>query len=103
LAEERVQLKRLKEISAVREALRSCESEHLYYKAQRALAIARAVRETLATEKKLAVERIKEAELCLQALAAKGKLRLAERQLGDILNGMEFQGLLSTSPRRPQR
>jgi hypothetical protein len=110
LAEQRVALRRLKEISALRKALGNLESENVpnpYYEAKQALAIARAVRDTLSAERKLAIERINEAELHLRAShdaadVMRGKLVMAERQVGVLLNEMDSLGLSSTSPVDPE-
>jgi hypothetical protein len=109
LAEEHVALRQLKEISAVRKALPSLESENkptAYRKAQQVLAVARAVHRTLSAEKRLADLQLKEAELRLQAShdavdTVNGKFILAEQQLGELLNEMDSRGLLSVFPTDP--
>jgi hypothetical protein len=100
LAEERVALKQLEETELFREAMRSEAGggHNIEYQAHQALAIARAVHATLVAEKQLAAERIDEAKLKLQASydeaeAVDGRIRVAEEQLGDILDATASKGL----------
>jgi hypothetical protein len=106
LAEEYVFLRRLEEMSTLRNAIEDLKSESgqiLHNRAQQVLAIARAARETLLAEEKLAAERIVEAELRLkvsreEAEAVQSKRQMAELQVGNLMNAMDSQGLLSVSP-----
>ena len=101
LAQERVSVKRLAELSTIRYAVECSETEHdfsLLHNAQHSLAIARAARDTLVEEEKLATVRITEAELRLSAMqedaeTIRSKRQLADKQIGILMHEMEIQGL----------
>jgi hypothetical protein len=99
-AEERAKTRLLEEWEIFREALRS-EVEHGYslpYRAQQAVALARAARETLAAEKEFAVSQVEEAKLLLRVREAKvedveARLNQAEEQLGVLAYAMRANNL----------
>jgi hypothetical protein len=98
--------KRLQETSALRRAIHRSKDEDgktLFNKAQKALAIARAAEQTIIAEKKLAAERVLEAELRLKTAreafqAADSRLCTAGQQVTRIMGTMKSQGLLPSSP-----
>ena len=104
--EKHLLIKRLEETSTLRRAIHRSQSDYgriPFNKAQQALAIAHAARQTLIAEEELASERVVEVELRLQATrealqAAKSKLTKAERQISHIMNAMDAQRLLPSSP-----
>jgi predicted phage gp36 major capsid-like protein len=99
-AKEDMAIKHLQEMEIYREAVRSeAEENHsLPYRAQQAVALASAVRETLAAEKAYADRRAEKAALLLKARRDEadevaGKLAKADMQLSALTRDMHRQNL----------
>ena len=100
-AEVRVAIKQSQEIEAFRRALNyetSC-GRNVQKQARYGIAAARAVVETISTEKRLAASRVREAEACVQAArdiseAMDNNIALAESQLQDLLVAAHARGLV---------
>ena len=100
-AEVRVAVKQSQEIEAFRRALNyetSC-GRNLQKQARYGIAAARAVVETISTEKRLAASRVREAEACVQSArdiseAMDNNIALAELQLRDLLVAAHARGLV---------
>jgi hypothetical protein len=99
-AEKRLFTKRLGEKSILRSAMDSQAFEYWRLpdnKAKKALAIARAARDTLLAEERLANVRVIEAKLQLRsskeaAEAARSKVNMADQQVGRLMNEIDSQG-----------
>lgn len=103
-AEERAALRQLEETELLNEICfnnpkNNCNRGR---EARQALIVANAVRATLAAERQVASEQVNEAETSLQVSqkileAAEDRLRAADRQVGDLLESMEDEGITSFS------
>jgi hypothetical protein len=103
-AEESVALRQLEEIGMLREILHTDSGIHRNRgrEARQALIIANAVRATLAAESQSAFEQVSKAEAFLQVSrdaseAAEDRLRVADQQLGNLLETMDAEGIASFS------
>jgi hypothetical protein len=107
--EEALAINRLHELSVLEEAhhnptLDCGHKEHTTHRrAQEALPIARAVRETILAKRRVAAQRIAEAKLRLQISsgvlgAVDDRIRLADQQVDNLRYQMNKHKLISTSP-----
>ena len=107
-AEDRVSSRRREVMSALRQSTRfshdtEFSAHRSYYRAHGRLAVARAARETLLAERRLAARRIREAKLRLRASydaaeTVETRLMLAERDLVATITEMSTVGWMAMTP-----
>jgi hypothetical protein len=107
-AEDRVSGRRREVMSALRQSTRFCHETEFtahrsYYRAHGRLAVARAAREALLAERRLAAKRIREAKLRLRASydaaeTVRTRLKLADRYLVTTITEMSTVGWMTMTP-----